>query len=1062
MRRGQAKPPKITKDEEKFKVGSDPLEVEHTLKEMIPHASDQHEDMLNMVDFMLKDRQYSFSTAERNALEIWKANLTASKIEPLVKRQFVVDFWSWLLGRGRPEDHAKTPWGRQTMTGDNEVATYVEMFVKKQHEFKVKLKLLGARAPVGIKQSFLYFKYIVRGESLNGFLKDWDVFCSEFDEARSVAMGPKRQYYEDSGARGIEMAPYGDVRREFSEKRYSDEHHQRPDLPHYQGGPPPPPPGSGVPPPPPNAPEPPPPSQQPPDTGTDPAVNPPDDDSSDHKGGGGNDDDNDDNDDGDGDEFHKDEDEEKKRKEEEKRETDQRIASLRGFITNYQQMRNDLQVKFEDVKIEANDKGKEEEMQVAPNSPPPSPPPDAVATEEAEVLLANVPPIPIGNLRERVFIDEILRENRQLHNDLHEANVKQQHKGDLVRKLSQQIDIYKAQWDTKVKELEEIVENNKKIAYEDATNEIEAAKEAANVARAELDAVMAYNNRMVAEVGDARKQAEDAQRRLQELSQQSMDIMNNLHKELADSRAELTQNTSESGAKLQNVIDRLYRAEERLARKENEYSTLRDRVDRETAGDAQQMTPEMIEAVREETKKEYQIAMDDMRDQLEFNKQRAANAEKQLIDMERKGKVDRSVIDAFTEELQEAIEHAKMTEEMMARFQLEINRLTNQADTTRMHLLAAEAERDMAIFNLRKEIEAKEVNTQTTNQIKKTAEKKQKRDRANIRANIAPEKVRASVKADMELYSEVIVNTPMPATNGPELNNAAERVAEFNRLKRVSEVHAEALGENVVYKRAATVDEAILQGDPDMAAAELQSIRQERRHATDSIDHEAARLAMEEAARDHAIAVAEHDRLMEQQFLEDRQEELLRQQQELAKKAEKAKRLKKILKEEKEYSRWQQKQKQRENPRRNPDRKDRPEPGDFVNMPTVERKGKGTDVSDMSAVTNSPAGGGGGVGAPSEPASGYSKSEKDEEHKRPLTHDTESAAKVLDEVRGRIAYLEDQAKSAPEENRYAEEIKQAREEEAHWEAVLTSRVAFTEPEDEPDSKKHKDRVKKDK
>jgi len=211
-RRGAiTRPPKggaISKDESKYKVGSDPLEIETTLKEMEPTALEEHKEMLKIVDLLIEKSDGE----EKRALTVWKANLEASTIGAHVKKAFVKDFWAWLCGRGRPEDVVKTPWGRQPLTDDPEVEAYVSLFPTKMQAFRVKLFLLASRRPLGINECYLFYKYIVRGdvnatdrdEAFNSeFLKDWQQFGKDFDEARQDG----QQYRRPRGS-AHEMAPY--------------------------------------------------------------------------------------------------------------------------------------------------------------------------------------------------------------------------------------------------------------------------------------------------------------------------------------------------------------------------------------------------------------------------------------------------------------------------------------------------------------------------------------------------------------------------------------------------------------------------------------------------------------------------------------------------------------------------------------------------------------------------------------------------------------------------------------------------------------------------------------
>lgn len=168
-----------------FQPPKDPFEVEDSLQSMQPQPldSDQKQRMIEIANELIgSDR---VDAREKKALKIWKVSILAKGFEGIVKQEFQRDFWRWLVGRGKESDHQKTQWYRDKLTDDIEVSHYVDSFVSKYHMFRVKLKLLSMRRPVGINQTYLYFKYVVRGKEANedNFLDDWDIMIKEFDEA---------------------------------------------------------------------------------------------------------------------------------------------------------------------------------------------------------------------------------------------------------------------------------------------------------------------------------------------------------------------------------------------------------------------------------------------------------------------------------------------------------------------------------------------------------------------------------------------------------------------------------------------------------------------------------------------------------------------------------------------------------------------------------------------------------------------------------------------------------------------------------------------------------------
>jgi len=195
--------------EGKFGVPRDPFELEGSVQELVPDGDEEFKRMVQICDHLVG--LPTLTQNEKNAVEIYKTQLMTTRIPGLVKNEFLRNFWAWLLGRGpeplhRPE---RTPWGRQSLADDPEVAAYVDMFVVKMNEFKMKLALLKVRRPIGIKQVWLYFKYVVNKEpgSRANFLQDWELFSQDFDLARGHAMDEGRNRKYDNPNRDPYMAP---------------------------------------------------------------------------------------------------------------------------------------------------------------------------------------------------------------------------------------------------------------------------------------------------------------------------------------------------------------------------------------------------------------------------------------------------------------------------------------------------------------------------------------------------------------------------------------------------------------------------------------------------------------------------------------------------------------------------------------------------------------------------------------------------------------------------------------------------------------------------------------
>lgn len=206
---------------QKYVVPPDPLEKEKRLFDMVPLQTEAAKKSLKILK---KLHASAREGTEKNAILTRMSMMKMEGVDGRVVKEFVRDFSTWLLGRGKEEDHKKTPWGRQSLAFDPEVAEFVDGFVIKMKEYRLKLALIGQRVPVGINQAFLYFKFIVRGDPITDdtFLHDYDLLLREFGVARALAGQEARNH--DTG----EMAPYGQVRKDLARAVERDYGTERP------------------------------------------------------------------------------------------------------------------------------------------------------------------------------------------------------------------------------------------------------------------------------------------------------------------------------------------------------------------------------------------------------------------------------------------------------------------------------------------------------------------------------------------------------------------------------------------------------------------------------------------------------------------------------------------------------------------------------------------------------------------------------------------------------------------------------------------------------------------
>lgn len=175
----------------KWSAPPDPLEQELKLDGLMPHASDITKHVIASAEELAQSGRRQDEVAA--GFIIAQAKLGAFEAD--AQKRFVGDFWKWLMGQQGGLDLQKTPWGAQPCHDDPEVHAYLAHFVQKRSEFKLRLELLRNKAPVGIAQHWLYFKYIIRGGmwkeengnwvvdlSTEDYLREWDIFHAAFEQ----------------------------------------------------------------------------------------------------------------------------------------------------------------------------------------------------------------------------------------------------------------------------------------------------------------------------------------------------------------------------------------------------------------------------------------------------------------------------------------------------------------------------------------------------------------------------------------------------------------------------------------------------------------------------------------------------------------------------------------------------------------------------------------------------------------------------------------------------------------------------------------------------------------
>lgn len=149
---------------------------EDNVKENMRYAFREHEVRKTMKEFLI-----SHGFTESNALVkvLSKQDVTEKEAA------WMCDFVLWLAGRANKDDKNKTPWLKNVekwnprlVIKGNDVRDFLYMIIDAKYRFKEQLKWINFNFSGGLKDAYLYFKYIVRGAGSKGeyeeqVLQDW-------------------------------------------------------------------------------------------------------------------------------------------------------------------------------------------------------------------------------------------------------------------------------------------------------------------------------------------------------------------------------------------------------------------------------------------------------------------------------------------------------------------------------------------------------------------------------------------------------------------------------------------------------------------------------------------------------------------------------------------------------------------------------------------------------------------------------------------------------------------------------------------------------------------------
>ena len=168
---------------DKYSVPPSEMDMEKFIRSITPQKSKKKKHIKRFLNEEREDAIKNGKQGKQFAIEIWETNLLKQEISEEIDKEFAIDFYYWLQGKGQALDHQRTPWGYHPIR-DEEVLDYISLFLEAKIDFQQKLFKLSKAHELGtlrgINEYYLFFKYIVRGDSANlddaSFLEDYELF----------------------------------------------------------------------------------------------------------------------------------------------------------------------------------------------------------------------------------------------------------------------------------------------------------------------------------------------------------------------------------------------------------------------------------------------------------------------------------------------------------------------------------------------------------------------------------------------------------------------------------------------------------------------------------------------------------------------------------------------------------------------------------------------------------------------------------------------------------------------------------------------------------------------
>jgi len=233
----------------KYKVDPSPFDLEKTNPNMIPTSTEEakiqkrnikkkllhlDEQIQRLEEAKAPPSKIDLVKTERRSWLAWYGQLKTKNFVAENREQVIKDFQNWLKGRGKEEDHLRTPWYR-TPIKEESVDNYLGAFIKERGKFMAALAVLEALPPRNIDEFWLFYKFRVLQDPKDiptqTFLADWDKFFPLMD-----GEWPEKLHdsFKDPKVPGnIKSLSSRDYQAAVNAKSFIGPH---PDMPFKQGG----------------------------------------------------------------------------------------------------------------------------------------------------------------------------------------------------------------------------------------------------------------------------------------------------------------------------------------------------------------------------------------------------------------------------------------------------------------------------------------------------------------------------------------------------------------------------------------------------------------------------------------------------------------------------------------------------------------------------------------------------------------------------------------------------------------------------------------------------------